>query len=192
MLNWLAIGGKFDRHAEVNELFSRMLSKGSGFNYTKEVTQLSTRPKDEVACGLVLDKTPLGGLDIKKSEPIVAGEDCLINGQPIQWNEYLNLQGNINSFTIPDLTQLSYFLDEFNKGLDDIGADGLTPMAQFKSGDDSLESSYKEGLWRDVKKELTKTLVHIKGDSENIRIEPPFILGLKALLQVLAKEWAGK
>ena len=191
LLNWLAIGGKLDRYAEVNELFSRMLSKASGFEDTKEVTQLSTRPKDEVACGLVLDKTPLGGLDIKKSEPIVAGEDCIINGKPIQWNEYLDLQGNIADFEIPELSQIAYFLDEFNQGLIDVGADGLTPMGQFTSGD-GLESRYKDRLFRDVKKELTKTLVHVKGDSDKIRIEPPFILGLKALLQVLAKEWAGK
>ncbi|MDJ0662347.1 MAG: hypothetical protein QNJ42_23100 [Crocosphaera sp.] len=191
LLNWLAIGGKFDRYAEVNELFSRMLSKASGFEDTKEITQLSTRPKDEVACGLVLDKTPLGHRDIKKSEPIVAGEDCEVNGEPIEWNQYLDLQGNITGFVIPELTQLSYFLDEFNQGLNDIDADGLTPMKQFTSGE-GLESGYKDRLWRDVKKELTKTLVHIRGDSEKIRIEPPFILGLKALLQVLAKEWAGK
>ncbi|MDJ0581745.1 hypothetical protein [Crocosphaera sp.] len=191
LLNWLAISGKFDRYAQVNELFSRMLSKASSFKDTKEVTQLSTRPKDEVACGLVLDRAPLGGLDINESEPIVAGEDCDINGETIGWNQYLNLQGDINSFTIPELTQLSYFLDEFNQGLIDVRADGLTAMGPFKSGE-GLESGYKDRLWRDVQRELTKNLTSIRGDSEKIRIEPPFILGLKALLQVLAKEWAGK
>ncbi|MDJ0729423.1 MAG: hypothetical protein QNJ33_05450 [Crocosphaera sp.] len=193
LLNWLAIGGRFDRYAEVNELFSRMLSRASGFEDTSQVTRLSSRPKDEVACGLVLDETRLGGLDIKKSEPIVAGEDCEVNGKTIEWNQYLELQGNttITSFEIPQLTQLELFLDEFNQGLIDIDADGLTPMTQFTLGE-GLDDHYQDRLQRDVKRELTNTLIKIRGDSDKIRIEPPFILGLKALLQVLAREWAGK
>ncbi|MGK7874382.1 MAG: hypothetical protein AB4426_14035 [Xenococcaceae cyanobacterium] len=51
ILNWLAIGGRFNQHSEVNELFSQMLSKGSGFKYIEEKTRLSQRPQDEVACG---------------------------------------------------------------------------------------------------------------------------------------------
>jgi hypothetical protein len=39
---------------------------------------------------------------------------------------------------------------------------------------------------------LRNSLNSIKGDVENISEEPPFILGLKALLKVLAKDWAGK
>lgn len=191
LLHWLAIGGRFDRYAEVNELLSRILSQSSGFENTNEITQLSSRPKDEVACGLVLDNTPLGGLDIKQTEPIVAGENCEINGEPIQWNQYLEIQGNITGFQIEELTQVSRFLYEFNQGLADLNIDGLTPMSQFKAGE-GLESRYEDRLWRDVKRELTKNLIHVRGNSDDIRIEPPFILGLKALLQVLAKEWSGK
>jgi hypothetical protein len=72
----------------------------------------------------------------------------------------------------------------------EIDIQGLKPMPAFKNGE--LESSYKDRLWREVHKELRTNLVHIRGDSENIRVEPPFILGLKALLRVLGKEWAGK
>ena len=35
-------------------------------------------------------------------------------------------------------------------------------------------------------------LLDIKGKSDDIRIEPLFIIGLKALLRVLAKESAGR
>jgi len=35
-------------------------------------------------------------------------------------------------------------------------------------------------------------LITIEGKVENIREEAPFIIGLKALLKVLGKEWAGK
>jgi hypothetical protein len=190
LLNWLAIGGIFDRHSEVNELFSRMLSKASGFEDTKELTKLSTRPKDEVACGLVLNSTRLEGLNLKKPEPIIAGEDCLINSQPISWEDDLDLEGSIQGFDIPELVQVPNFLDEFNIALKELDVEGLAPMPAFKG--DSLESSYNDRLWRDTQKELKRDLVNIRGDSDNIRVEPSFILGLKALLRVLGKEWAGK
>jgi hypothetical protein len=35
-------------------------------------------------------------------------------------------------------------------------------------------------------------LLNIHGEATGIREEPPFILGLKALLTVLAREWAGR
>jgi hypothetical protein len=53
-------------------------------------------------------------------------------------------------------------------------------------------SNQNDKLWRDTNRELTNVLLKIKGKSENIRVEPPFILGLKALLRVLGKEWAEK
>ncbi|MGB5636259.1 MAG: hypothetical protein WBM86_26245 [Waterburya sp.] len=190
LLNWLAIGGIFDRHCEVNELFSRMLSKGSGFEDTKELTRLSSRPKDEVACGLVLNSTRLEGLNLKKQEPVIAGEDCSINGQPISWEDDLDLEGNIQGFDIPELVQVPNFLDEFNIALKELDIEGLTPMPAFKGN--SLESSYNDRLWRDTHKQLKTKLVKIRGDSDNIHVEPSFILGLKALLRVLGKEWAGK
>jgi hypothetical protein len=45
-----------------------------------------------------------------------------------------------------------------------------------------------------VKRELDAMLLRDfpKGDAENIRPDAPFILCLKALLKVLAKEWASK
>lgn len=191
LLNWLAIGGRFDRHSEVNQLLSRMLSKGSGFSDTEEITRLSTRPKDEVACGLVLGGTKLGGLTKKDKDPLIAGEDCEVNGQPISWKERLEFEGDIQDFQIPELVQLPLFLNEFNTVLKELEIEGLNPMEGFKPGV-GLEPSYKDKLWRNTQRELTSVLLRIKGDSDNIRVEPPFILGLKALLRVLGKDWAGK
>ena len=190
-MNWLAIGGRFDRYAEVNELFSRMLSKASGFEDTNEITELSQRPQDEIACGLVLHKTKLGEINNNLSQRIIAGENCKINEKIIKGNELLELPENIESFDIPELSQLSNFLDEFNQGLIVIDDDGLKPMIQFRSGQ-GLEPSYKDKLWRNVQRELKTTLIHIRGNSDKIAIEPPFILGLKALLEVLAKEWSSQ
>ena len=186
LLNWLAIGGQFDRHSEINYLLSRMLSGGSGFDDTGEITRLSQRPKDEVCYGLVLSSTKLQGLTRKTKDPLIAGEDYEVNGHQISWRDRLELEGNIEQFQISEFEQLSKFLDEFNLALQELEIEGLKPMKGFNAGV-GLEADYSERLWRETKRELT-----IRGESDNISIEPPFILGLKALLQVLGKEWAGK
>jgi len=186
LLNWLAIGGQFDRHSEINYLLSRMLSGGSGFDDTGEITRLSQRPKDEVCYGLVLSSTKLQGLTRKTKDPLIAGEDYEVNGNQISWRDRLELEGNIEQFQISEFEQLSKFLDEFNLALQELEIEGLKPMKGFKAGV-GLEADYSERLWRETKRELT-----IRGESDNISIEPPFILGLKALLRVLGKEWAGK
>lgn len=190
-LNWLAIGGQFDQHSEINYLLSRMLSKGSGFADTEEITRLSERPKDEVACGLVLGGTKLKGLTKKDRDPLIAGENCEVNGNLISWRDRLELEGNIHEFKVSEFEQLRKFLDEFNLALKELKIDGLKLMKNY-SPDVGLDSSYSDKLWRETERELTKVTLNIKGDADGIRVEPPFILGLKALLRVLGKEWAGK
>ena len=74
LLNWLAERGKFLPSSEVSDLLSQMLTKGSGFeDRILEKTRLSQRPKDEVACGLVLGRTRLTGLGKKTKDPLIAG-----------------------------------------------------------------------------------------------------------------------
>lgn len=168
-----------------------MLSCGSEFEDTEELTRLSLNPKDEAACGLVLSSTKLKGLGRKVKDPIIAGEDCMVNGVEVPWTQRLEFEDDVESFDIPALGQLQEFLDELNLALKELEIDGLTPMPQYKLRV-GLKADYKQKLWRDVERELRNSLLQIKGESEDIRLEPPFILGLKALLRVLGKEWAGR
>ena len=190
-LNWLDIGGKFDKHSQVNELFSHMLSKGSGFKDTEEVTRLSQKPKDEVACGLVLTDTKLKGLNKKQKDPLIAGENCVINGKEISYENRLEFEDRIESFEIPELHQLFAFVDEFNSAIKELELEGIKPMSQFQRGK-GLEPKYKDKLYSSTKRELKNILLKEfgQGDSENIRPDAPFILGLKALLLALGREWA--
>ncbi|MGK7874381.1 MAG: hypothetical protein AB4426_14030 [Xenococcaceae cyanobacterium] len=149
------------------------------------------RKINTLACGLVLSRTKLQGLAKKNKDSLIAGEDCEVNGQSVISRDRLEFEEDIHDFQIPYLEQLPIFLDEFNQALDKLEIDGLTSMEYFQPGE-GLEPSYKEKLWRDTERKLTSVLLKIKGNSDNIRIELPFILGLKALLRVLGKEWAGK
>ncbi|MEA5572381.1 hypothetical protein [Calothrix sp. UHCC 0171] len=189
-LHWLSETGRFDRHSEVNELLSRMLSKASGFEDTEVPTRLSENLKDEVACGLVLNQTKLVGLKKKVKDPLVAGEQCEVNGKTIDWNSRLQLEEDeeeIEKFVIPKLVQLPKFLYDFHVALKDLEIEGIKPLKGYKR---SLDLQDNEKFWRETNRELTNILLKVKGKSENIRFEPPYILGLKALLRVLGKDWA--
>jgi hypothetical protein len=196
LLNWLAERGKFLPSSEVSDLLSQMLTKGSGFeDRILEKTRLSQRPKDEVACGLVLGRTRLTGLGKKTKDPLIAGEDCEINGNPIDWSERLEFEGNIRELKIPHLVQLRTFLDDFHVSLKELEIEEILPLQDYELGDEpgaEPESTYNQTLWRNTQRELTNVLLNMKGETDDIRVEPPFIIGLKALLHVLAKEWAGK
>ena len=191
--NWLDERGKFDRNSELNELFSRMLSKGSGFEDTKEITFLSCKPQAISSCGLVLNKKKLQGLSRRVKDPIITGETCFINGIEFTSDRRLTLSDNadeeITEFTIRELVEVPKFLYEFHQAIKDLELESITGLKDYYP---SLEKDDNSKLWEDTKRELDNMLLDIKGDSKNISPESGFILGLRALLIVLDKQWAYK
>lgn len=196
LLNWLAEGGEFDKNSEINALLSRMMSIASGFTDTEEPTRLSQNPKDEAACGLVLKDKKLKGLNKKEKDYVIAGENCQIDSEKYSWQDRLEFKTKtISKYQISELNQLKRFLDAFHESLDDLGIDGIKPLEGYefeKEYPDDPDPDYNQKLWKATAKELKDSLNSIKGDVEDISEQPPFILGLKALLKVLAKDWAGK
>ncbi|MGL4499893.1 MAG: hypothetical protein ACRCU2_12585, partial [Planktothrix sp.] len=180
IFNWLAPSGMFDSQFEVYRLFSRMLSKGSCFTDTQEPTVLSSRPKAEVACGLVLDQrqTRLIGLD-DDNEDLFPGENCIVNGTFQSWADPLKLPENVQTFEIRELTNLTSFLDEFHQALTDLRIRSIKPLAEYR------DESKRERLWSDTNRRLESELLNMTGNIDNIRQEPPFILALKALLHAI-------
>ena len=213
-INWLDATGTFDHHSEINELLSRMLSKGSGFQDTEEITNLSQNPKDEAACGLVMSNTKLKGLGKKAKDEIISGEAYEINGTVFPNDsriDFIISEGsispdddaspflsstvqdqeieNITEFKIPQLDEVPKFLYEYHQAIRDLDLESILPLKGYKR---SKEQSDNAKLWQLTQRELEKTLLTIKGDSKKIRPESTFILGLKALLKVLGKQWAEK
>ncbi|MEM9275358.1 MAG: hypothetical protein AAGA80_20690, partial [Cyanobacteria bacterium P01_F01_bin.143] len=158
-LQWLDERGKFDKNSEVNELFSRMLSKASTFKDTEEITNLSDNPKDEAACGLVLSSTKLKGLGRKVKDPIIAGETCCINGEEFTAEQRLTLgdsDEDIKEFTIPNLVELPKFLYEFHQAIRDLELESITGLENYKLSPET-DDNYK--LWQETQRELNKTLL---------------------------------
>ncbi len=77
-LHWLSPTGRYDQNTDFNKLLSLMLSKASGFKDTQEKTRLSTRPKDEVACGLVLGENNLIDSSKNIDKIPISGENYLL------------------------------------------------------------------------------------------------------------------
>jgi hypothetical protein len=194
LLNWLVPTGEFSSHAGINELFNRLLCKASGLDEVGDPTRVSKIPKDEVACGLVLSKTKLTKPSGKNIDHPIAGENFSINGRDFNFSDRVNLEeidGDVNSFIIPNLNNLKQFVDEFNDAVVELGIEDVQPLPTYKKKQD-LDPAYRNKLWDKVDRQLKTTLLNIHGEATGIREEPPFILGLKALLTVLAREWAGR
>jgi hypothetical protein len=191
ILNWLVPTGAFSSFSGINELFNRLLSKASGLEEVGDPTRLSSLPKDEIACGLVLAKTQLSEIDPKIKDRPIAGENFTINGEEFLFSDRLskdNIRGNINSCTIPDLDNLRWFVDRFNEAVVDLDIDDIKPLDNYDESKKCFDKAYHDRLWDKVDRELLSVLSDIRYDATSIYENPPFIVGLKALLTVLSKE----
>ena len=128
LLNLIAESGQLDRDSEVNEFLSYILSKGSGFDNTEEITKLSCNPQDEIAYGLVLNESKGKTLKLKGYDPPIAGEDCELNGELITWKSRLESKIPVHQFQIPQLVQLQKFFYEFNIALQVLQIKQIKPL----------------------------------------------------------------
>jgi hypothetical protein len=199
LLNWLEHTGSFNDNSEIQKLLSRMLSLGTAmtdksgqtliFPDSKVKTVLSSDPKDEVACGLVLDDTKLEEREDPDNDFLIAGEDYELNGVPYNWYNRINIEEDVESFKLPKLDRLSMFLYDFHESLRSLKIEGIKPLKGYNR---SQSVSGNPALWEGTQRNLEDLLSSeaFKGDYTEIRFEPPFILGLKALLSHLGREWS--
>jgi hypothetical protein len=187
LLNWLAEGGEFSRHSEVNDLFSAMLSAASGFEDIRVQSSLSPFPKDEVSCGLVMANSKLKDMDRYQDDPLIAGETYEVNGEVFEGNTRMQMSDTLDNWVIPQSTQLITFVNRFHQALTDKRIEGIPAFKGYTISDDPEQNST---LWRDTSRKLKNALLRLRGNVDDVRIEPPFILELKALLEVLGERWA--
>jgi hypothetical protein len=189
LLNWLDATGSFTRHSEVSLLLSRILSRGANIQDTEQETRLSSKPKDEVACGLVLDSTKLKGLERHSQDSLIPGEAFWVDGTEYNWDQPMVIEDDIDKFSVPHLDNLNIFLYEFHKAIRELRIEGIRALPGYKL---STEFSDNAKLWAGTRRCLDNILTksEIKGDPNRIQMQPPFILGLQALLQYLGKEWS--
>jgi len=201
-LHWLMPTGKFDQFADVNKLFSRMLSLGSGFEDIQQKTVLSQNPKHEVAYGLVVQATNLSGARGNTNLEPIAGDKCQVSyvednqakTKEIKKSDRLVLEGQVTNFVIPEIISLKQFLYDYHIALRELKIQNIQPIQNYQvepvQDNDQGRNNQNSQLWRDVKRNITNTTNQIRGNALDMRVEPPFILELKSLLIVLGDRWA--
>jgi hypothetical protein len=204
LLNWLSYTGKFGDD-EVSNLFQEMVVNGSQFKPSSRTVYLSEIPEEEVACGLVVGKKKLGDPSINENA-LIPGEPCRIGEHSFGWSDYIqfneDVEENIDELQVEELVNLPQFLYWFHKSLrskkNDINVpaiDGYKLGDPKKTDEENLANTFENNLdfWESVIEQLQDSIVLEDGlTSETIRLEPPFILGLKALIEVLSRRWARK
>jgi hypothetical protein len=195
LLNWLANGRYWNSTAQMNQFFSRMIAQGSGFADIGVPTRLSQNPKEEVACGLVMSTIKLSGMDGRVADPLIAGEDYRISGNVMDGYSRLIMPEKIAEFAMPEkLKQIPLFLYEFHEALRDLNIEVVKPLSEdfYKPSKDFADN---EKLWRNAQRRMSRyasVMTQGKTRQKEIELEPPFILALKGLIDVLAERWAEK
>jgi len=205
LLNWLSDTGKFDGD-EIGDLFQSMVLQASKFGAGAGTNAVNDKPKEEAACGLVVDGKKLGSPASTEDE-LIAGESCTIGSHRFEWDSSITLDAslveNIKKFEVAkspeELVNLPQFLYWFHKGLKSNQDIIIPSVKDYSLGDPSkaeqenLDNTIRDNLilWKRVVRQLQGSLVPVE-DADNIRLEPPFILALKALIEVLAEDWANQ
>ncbi|HAO12505.1 MAG TPA: hypothetical protein DCQ51_15365, partial [Planktothrix sp. UBA8407] len=200
VFHWLVTTGEFDpnysTYKPLNQLFKEMLNKGSGFETQDQVfTRLSEQSKHEVADGLIVSseqhqEKPESRLKIPPNldNGLIAGEDYeydteLEECKTGDYNSRLSFDqhSTIKEFRMENLTNLKQFFQDYHEAIRSINNASIEPFAKYS------DSTWQDRLWHKVTKGLNGVylLDNMTGRSSEIRLEPPFIMGLKVLLDVL-------
>jgi len=196
IFHWLSDERRFNPNCKAGRLFSRMLSRGSGFDDREKQTFLSDRPKDEVAWGLVLD-TQLRVLDENDSS-LFSGEEYHINEQLLPEMSRIILEGKIGSFgfKVGEFSNLRKFFEAYHNALRDLRIEYLKYLYIPGNGEllrvpiTDITGPPSSEFWDEVQRRVDNycTANIIGKDADDIRLEAPFIIGLKTVLEVLHLE----
>lgn len=195
-INWIDPDGQYSSTSEINNLLAYILAKAGGFSTDdRRDTLLSKNPKQEAAGGLVVERTRLhfsstarpeayAGIGMKFETDIGSiyfkPEDLV--SLPIECQE-------IRSIIIDDYTEIGNFIEIFNEAIRVRGIrDIVSPIAS-KTGADALKTIAFD-LGNEVKQLINNRRSSGGTASQYYEPDPGFIVAHKALLRVLAKQWA--
>ena len=202
-VNWLSDTGRFE-DSQVGNLFTAMMRHGSLALPIGEI-YLSRLLGDEISCGLAVSTKKMFDAD-KIENGLVAGEPFSVNAQKFDWSSFIKFDSKVeivNYLTIvrkpEDFANLPQFLYWFHKHLKLNPNISIPPLKGYSLGDpnktdqENLANTVEDNMqfWNQVVRKLRRNLIVEEGTTTaSINLEPPFILSLKALIEVLSEEWA--
>ena len=176
ILHWVA-NGKFENDEDSKTRFKKILLDATGFDtdLNRFDLEISKSPKEEAAYGLVRTRSflnwtqdQLGRIDV------LAGETFIENGEKKEWKEVLTPERMASGLdTTEELECIRDFVYSFNKN----GWSGEKILLDQRTQDfilAQLQNKFQE----------YKTVT-----TDNLRIEPLFILVLKLLLEWKTNQW---
>lgn len=193
-LHWLDPTCQFSQDSQVNTWLSRIQASAINLNNDEpaEGTHLSEKFKDEVAIGLVVDQPHLHGLNGSESKPF-SGESLRINGyksaaeQPIDLS---NIDPNepVKTMELLDLKELQRYVRGMVQAMEGLKHDlQMNPVVQASD----LEGVLGEKVLARAQHLCDQHLGNFQGmKMADFSVEPGFFLGLRALVEVLAEDWA--
>jgi hypothetical protein len=187
-LNWLDESGSFTRGCDADKLMEVLQCRSSGFGDWRRgsaPTTLSNAFKDETACGLISK-----GVDLKlDSEPrdglIVSGEQLLINGIVFETLDRVSMPMDMNrveSYELGSLNELQHFVSNYDEALATASIKTLLPIRKLASLETLLDQVEIEAR--------SFCLERVNKYNFDLRPEPGFVTGLRALSNILARQWA--
>jgi hypothetical protein len=187
-LHWLDESGAFSKGCDGDLLMESLQLKSTGFDTTgKKVagTTLSNAFKDETACGLISKGVNLKGDFDPRDESMIAGEELVINGQIFSPLDRVSLSKDTNtveSFALGNLVELKRFVQNYDESLTSLRINTLLPLRKLTSIDT---------LWDEVETQVRAIcLERVNKEISDLEPEPGFIIGLRALSNTLARQWA--
>ena len=189
-LNWLDESSTFREGCDADLLMKALQHMSSGFNHSPHVygsTILSNAFMDELPCGLISTGFKLNGDFDPVDEAMFAGEQLIINGFNFNTLDRVILPQEITTierFEIASLTELQYFVKNYDEALESSELTAILPIHKL---------IYLDGLWDEVETEVRAIcLERINKEINDLEPEPGFIISLRALCKVLARQWSDK
>ena len=195
LLHWLDPTCQFNEDSQANTWLSRIqaLAINLNNNESAEGTHLSEKFKDEVAIGLVVDRPHLSGINDSESNPF-SGESLCINGyefsaeQPIDLS-HMDHDEPVKVMRLLNLKELQRYVQGMVQAMEGLRDDlQINPVMQASD----LEGALGEKVLARAQDLCDQHLGDPKNPKTmgNFSVEPGFFLGLRALIEVLAKDWA--
>ncbi len=208
ILDWIA-AGRFNHDtiaSRCRKHLKHVIRDASGFvNDNKHGIETSQAPKEEAAYGLVAEGTKLelnrpqfdtlagetfieDEIGCEWTEITLAGETFIEDGIRHKWTEILTAKRLGNRLSVPmnNLDQIHNFIESFNTTL---GTEINMPvdLNETLSGETHSSATVRTVIYGELEKKLQG--YSDTEDTEDISVEPLFILALKSLLNVKTRRW---
>ena len=191
-LNWSSPWGRYTSHAEVNILLQGILTQASGLReHPPGGITCYGNHGDEVSCGLVVppDGERLKGLRENENH-LFLGEDCKINGQFFTADQQLKLDEdweNIEDFEITSFSELDRYISNFNSIIENEKIREICSPRNFVNG---KLLNITDDLQKRLQALVANACLRKRVPIPEFEPEPPFLLTLRCLVDILAEEWS--